>query len=94
MAAERSHGVSPWRVAFELLVASRSGGSESVTLKVNAKGEVQPDVTAVRQDGESLLEAYARAANVLRVARAEHSPSGLDLPFQGLPEPHEAEIPF
>ena len=82
--ADRSHGVSPWRVAFELLVASRSGGSESVTLKYNAKGDMQPEVTAVRQDGETLLQAYARASQTLRIARADFLPSDGSVPFEGL----------
>ena len=83
--ADRSHGVSPWRTAYELLIRSRSGGSESVTLKYNAKGDMQPEVTAVRQDGESLLEAYGRASHVLRVTRADFSSSNGSLPFEGLP---------
>ena len=82
---ERSHGISPWRAAYELLLASRSGSSESVSLKINAKGDVQPEVTAVRQDGESLLEAYGRASHVLRVARADFSSGNGSLPFEGLP---------
>ena len=82
--AERTHGRSPWRDAYELLVGSRSGGSESVTLKYNAKQEMQPEVTAVRQDGETLLEAYARAALVLRVAKADFDPDNTLLPVEGL----------
>ena len=89
--ADRSHGVSPWRTAYELLVHSRSGGSESVTLKYNAKQEMQPEVTAVRQDGETLLEAYARASLVLRVAKADFDPDKANLPFTGLTA---AETPF
>lgn len=82
---DRLHERSPWRIAYELLLGSRSGGSESVSLKINAKGDVQPEVVAVRQDGESLLEAYGRAERVLRVARADFSSSGGSLPFEGLP---------
>lgn len=82
--ADRLHERSPWRIAYESLLASRGSSSETVTLKVNAKGEVQPEVTAVRRDGESLLEAYGRASHVLRVARADHTPSESLLPVDGL----------
>lgn len=85
MAEPRAHERSPWRIAYELLIASRAGGSESVSLKINAKGDVQPEVVAVRQNGESLLEAYGRASHVLRVARADFSSSEGSLPFEGLP---------
>ena len=91
--SDRSHGVSPWRTAFELLVHSRSGGSESVTLKYNAKGDMQPEVTAVRQDGETLLEAYGRASNVLRVAKADFVPPGEPVPPEWATAA-DVEIPF
>ena len=92
--ADRSHGVSPWRTAYELLIGSRSGGSESVTLKYNAKGDMQPEVTSVRQDGESLLEAYGRASHVLRVARADFLPPGSPVPSEWAAAAAEEEIPF
>lgn len=91
MPADRSHGVSPWRTAYELLIGSRSGGSESVTLKYNAKGDMQPEITSVRQDGETLLEAYSRASLVLRVARADFDPDQPSLPVEGLTA---APVPF
>jgi hypothetical protein len=72
-------------------MASRGQSSETVTLKYNAKDNMQPEVTAVRQDGETLLEAYARASLVLRVAKADFDPDKADLPFQGLAA---AETPF
>jgi hypothetical protein len=88
---DRSHGRSPWRDAYEALMASRGSSSETVTLKVNAKGEFQPEVTAVRQDGETLIEAYGRASRILRIARADFAsqPAGNGdaaslLPAEGL----------
>ena len=58
--ADRSHGVSPWRTAYEQLIQTMVGsaskprevGRATVTLKENAKGEVQIEVsaTAVRAD--------------------------------------------
>ena len=70
---EKSHGVSPYRVAYEGLLAVVAGrtsaASETVTLKVNAKGDVQPEVVAVCREGESLMAAYARASEVLREAQ-------------------------
>lgn len=91
---ERKHVRSPWRDAYELLVGSRAGGSESVTLKYNAKGDMQPEVTAVRQDGETLLEAYARASLVLRVAKADFVPSESLLPVEGLTGAPGEDGPF
>lgn len=68
----RLHERSPYRIAYEGLlavVASRStAASEAVTLKQNAKGDVQPEVTAVCREGESLSACYARAAEVMREA--------------------------
>lgn len=87
---------SPWRIAFEAL-AHRPAASESVTLRINAKREVQPEVTAVAKDGESLVSVYARAAAVLRGARADFpspdDPKKLTEPFNGSEVPEE-EIPF
>jgi hypothetical protein len=37
------------------------GADEKVTLRRNAKGETQPEVEAVRQDGESFAQMTARA---------------------------------
>lgn len=58
--AERTHGRSPWRDAYEQLIQTMLGqaskpreiGRATVTLKENAKGEVQIEVsaTAVRAD--------------------------------------------
>jgi hypothetical protein len=58
--AERAHGRSPWRDAYELLIQGqlsresrpRELGRATVTLKENAKGEVQIEVsaTAIRSD--------------------------------------------
>lgn len=92
--AERTHERSPWRIAYELLLGSRTGGSESVTLKYNAKQEMQPEVTAVRQDGETLLEAYSRASNVLRVARSDFVPPGAPVPPEWAAAASEEDIPF
>ena len=60
MASDRSHGRSPWREAYEMLIHGQLGqaskprevGRATVTLKENAKGEVQIEVsaTAVRAD--------------------------------------------
>jgi hypothetical protein len=70
---ERPHGFSPYKYAYDGLLAvlaSRStAASESITLKQNAKGDVQPEVTAVCREGESLQACYARAAEVMREAR-------------------------
>lgn len=70
---ERQHGVSPYRVAYEgllaVLTSRASSASETVTLKVNAKGDVQPEVVAVCREGESLMAAYSRASEVLREAQ-------------------------
>lgn len=69
----REHGFSPYRHAYEgllaVLTARSSSASETVTLKVNAKGDVQPEVVAVCREGESLMSAYARASEVLREAQ-------------------------
>lgn len=56
----REHARSPWRAAYELLVQNSNGsatrpretGRATVTLKENAKGEVQIEVsaTATRSD--------------------------------------------
>lgn len=43
----------------------RPSAAESVTLKRNAKGEVQPEVTAVRSEKESLMDCAKRAEAVL-----------------------------
>lgn len=92
----REHGVSPYRYALDKMaeVFAGRGSSETVTLKINAKQEMQPEVTAVRQDGETLLEAYARAASVLRVAKADFDPPEGSESFQGVPAYAEEEIPF
>lgn len=42
----------------------RGSAAESVTLKLNAKGETQPEVTAVVGDGETLAQAADRAKAV------------------------------
>ncbi len=69
----REHSRSPYRIAYEGLLAVVAGrssaASETVTLKVNAKGDVQPEVVAVVREGESLMAAYARASEVLREAQ-------------------------
>lgn len=60
---ERSHGISPWRTAFEAVIASRNSrgetGRASVTLKevkigtgADAKLELQIEVTASAIDLE------------------------------------------
>ena len=43
----------------------RPSAAESVTLKRNAKGEVQPEVVAVCAHDESLMECAKRAEQVL-----------------------------
>ena len=96
----RAHERSPWRIAFESLLASRGSASETVTLKVNAKGEVQPEVTAVAKDGEHLSAVYGRAAAVLETARRDFRPSHPAKSVQGVTEPFdggfvsEDEVPF
>jgi hypothetical protein len=55
--------LSASEVARKLL--ERPSAHESVTLKRNAKGEVQPEVTGVRQEGESHMECAKRVAAVL-----------------------------
>jgi fructoselysine-6-P-deglycase FrlB-like protein len=82
----REHTRSPYRIAYEGLlavVAGRSGAaSETVTLKVNARGDVQPEVVAVVREGESLMAAYARASEVLTEAqRAFGNGVESDTPF-------------
>jgi hypothetical protein len=37
------------------------GADEKVTLKRNSKGETQPEIECVRQDGESFAQMVARA---------------------------------
>jgi hypothetical protein len=46
------------------LLARNGGAAESVTLKQNARGETQPEVTAVVREGEVLWDAASRAASV------------------------------
>lgn len=69
----REHTRSPYRVAYEGLLAVVAGrssaASETVTLKQNAKGDVQPEVTAVAREGESLMACYARASEVMQEAQ-------------------------
>lgn len=69
----REHGFSPYRHAYEgllaVLTSRTSSASETVTLKVNAKGDVQPEVVAVCREGETLMAAYSRASEVLREAQ-------------------------
>jgi hypothetical protein len=76
MSAERSHGRSPWRDAFEAVV-NRPGGSESACeLTRNAKGHVQFTVTvraATAQD--SAVEAQ-RIFNELNTAYPYPSTNG------------------
>lgn len=50
----------------------RPSAAESVTLKRNAKGEVQPEVVAVRGDKESLMECAKRCAAVLNYLDQEY----------------------
>lgn len=54
---------------LEMLLARNVGASESVTLRLNAKGETQPEVTAVVLEGETLAEAAARASEVYQAVR-------------------------
>jgi hypothetical protein len=56
------------------LLARHNGGSESVTLKQNARGETQVEVTAVAQEGERLVDAAARALTVYENLRLELQP--------------------
>lgn len=69
----REHSRSPYRIAYEGLLAVVAGrssaASETVTLKQNAKGDVQPEITAVCREGESLMAAYARASEVMKEAQ-------------------------
>lgn len=55
--------VTASEVARKLM--ERPSAAESVTLKRNAKGEVQPEVVSVRQDNESLMECAKRCQAVL-----------------------------
>lgn len=70
--SERRHGFSPYKYAYDGLLAVVAGrssaASETVTLKQNAKGDVQPEITAVCREGESLMAAYARASEVMQAA--------------------------
>jgi hypothetical protein len=43
-----------------LMLTRNAGEHDSVTLKLNAKGETQPEVTARSRDGEDLAETAAR----------------------------------
>ena len=90
--ASREHTRSPWRIAFEALVATRNGGaSESVTLKLNAKGGIQPEVVAVPQNGETLSEAAGRAESVYDALTAKYARP--DTPFgPGLTESEAAGV--
>lgn len=56
------------------LLARHQGGSESVTLKRNARGETQHEVVAVCHEGETLMEAGARALAVYFNVGAELEP--------------------
>jgi len=74
--SKRPHTASPWRTAYETLVdhlnrkaeAPRQA-AESVTLKLNAKGETQPEVTAVAGADETLQDAADRALKVYEQLR-------------------------
>jgi len=43
-----------------LMLTRSAGEHDSVTLKLNAKGETQPEVTARSREGETLAETAAR----------------------------------
>ena len=76
MTVPRPHTASPWRTAYEGLIdhlnrkaeAPRQA-AESVTLKQNAKGETQAEVTAVAGQDESLQDTADRAAAVYEQLR-------------------------
>lgn len=65
--AERTHERSPWRIAHGEVVAlmhavlARGGSAETVSLKMNAKGGTQPELTVVVQKDETLAQAVERA---------------------------------
>lgn len=59
----RIRPITATEVARKLM--DRPSAAESVTLKRNAKGEVQPEVTAVRAGSESLMDCAKRAEAVL-----------------------------
>jgi hypothetical protein len=63
LAPEKPHRLSQGRI-LEMLLARNVGASESVTLRLNAKGETQPEVTAVVLEGETLSDAADRAQQV------------------------------
>lgn len=55
--------ITATEVARKLM--EKPSAAESVTLKRNAKGEVQPEVVAVRHDSETLFDCAKRAEAVL-----------------------------
>lgn len=55
---------SPWRIAFEALAHRNGSASESVTLRMNAKGGTQPEIVAVPQEGETLEQAVERGRSL------------------------------
>lgn len=68
----REHSRSPWRTAFESLVASRgarAAGDESVSLSRNAKGLTQIEVQARAQEGENLGDVKDRAVAIYNALR-------------------------
>lgn len=78
----RAHERSPWRIAYEQLAAlmfARGGASESVTLRMNAKGGTQPELTCVVRDGETLSEAVGRAETAYDALLAKYARP--DTPF-------------
>lgn len=94
--SERNHGFSPYKYALDKLIEAvsvRAPQAEVVKLEEATKDKVVLcSVTVVAREGESVLEAHQRAAQVMRVHRADFGPS---LPPEGLTGADPgAEAPF
>ena len=89
-------GFSPYKYALDKVIEAinvRTPPSEIVKLEEATKDKVVLcSVTVIVREGESVLEAHQRAANVLRVHRADFGPS---LPPEGLTAATaDGEAPF
>jgi hypothetical protein len=92
--SERSHGFSPYRLAYEgsqaaLMASLTRSGDSSVTISRNAKGVAQFEVT-VR--GDNATACAVRAENLYRDLEAAH-PYPQEAP-QGPESPQEPPTPI
>ena len=90
MNAQRSHGRSPWRDAFELAMSrpTRTAGPQSITLGQSAAGKAYvKDMTVLQLDGEPDVEWIDRATLLL-----DRAISGLPLEAPERPQDGKTDV--